>query len=1058
MPFDGFPRWLTIASAIAMLCGGANGQRSAQAAEPAGAKVDFVKQIQPLLKTRCYECHGPEKHESGLRLDNKEAALTGGDSGTVIEPGKPDESVLLELVKGDDPDRVMPPTGETLDAKQIELLQRWIAEGAEWPEGVDGEAERSDHWSFQPLSRIKPPPTASTGAIRSPIDAFVQARLAEQGIVPAPEADRFTLIKRLYYDLIGLPPTPAAVDAFVADTSPTAYAALVDELLNSPHFGERWGRHWLDKARYADSDGYEKDRPRDHAWKYRDWVIQAINADLPFDQFTIEQIAGDLLDRPTESQLVATGFHRQTLTNTEGGVDQEEFRVEAVFDRVETIGAVWLGLTVGCARCHSHKYDPISQREYYQLFAFFNNGDEANVDLPTSPAAMAKFEAGHAQWSRRLQEMQALLDARRAELQPEFAAWLEIMSSRLAASNAGGPPWSIESVSATSEAVLTSQPDGSWLVSGARPPEDVYTVTFRVPAQDASAPLDIAQLAALRLDVLPDPSLPGDGPGRADNGNFVLSQVEVAVAAGTEPPTAVKLRMARADFTQKGFDVAQAIDPAQADKGWAIAPQLATPHWAVFELDSPVQPGTVMQTITVRLVQRYSKGNQPPHLIGRFRLTPLSSSESELQLMPEEVRTALAIAADQRNDQQRLALFDHFAVSDAKFRELKTALEVYRQTVPFKPVFPVAVIQERAKDRRPSHLLRRGNFLEPLATVSPGTLAVLPTAPRPANGELSRLDFARWVASPENPLTPRVVVNQIWSHLFGQGLVKTAADFGVRGERPSHPELLDWLAGEFLRVGWSRKRLLRTILLSHTYRQSSVHRPELVDRDPENRLLARQNRFRVEGEIVRDLYLAASGLLEPRIGGPSVFPELPSGIAELSYADNFKWGASAWNSRPDNPHGIPPEKDLYRRGMYTFFKRTAAHPNLTTFDCPDSNTTCVERRASNTPLQALQTLNNGVFVEASRALAVRALETRSDDRERIEHLFRLCVARSPMTDETGALATLLADARTAYLADAAAAQSLCGARAPAAHAPAELAAWITLARVVMNLDEFVTRE
>jgi cytochrome c553 len=838
----------------------------------AGANVDFVKEVRPILEAHCHECHGSETREAGLRLDRRDAALAGGDSGAVIVPGEPQESLLLELVRGDDPDRVMPPKDETLSAAQIKTLERWIAEGAVWPEGVDPPEQPSGHWSYQPLRRTQSPQPVRAHLVRNPIDAFVQSRLAVEGFGPAAEADRVTLIKRLYYDLLGLPPTPEEVDAFVADARGDAYETLVERLLASPHFGERWGRHWLDKARYADSDGYEKDRPRDHAWKYRDWVIDAVNSDMPFDQFTIEQLAGDLEPDPSPGQLLATGFNRQTLTNTEGGVDPEEFRVEAVFDRVETLGAVWLGLTVGCARCHSHKYDQISQREYYQLFAFFNNAEETTLEYVSSEDAMDRYAREHSRWQARLEELEAPLAARRDALRPAFTEWL----------------------------ATATEPSG-----------------------------------------------------------------ETAPDAGTAPASPAAL--------------------------------------------------------------------------------------------PKAVRDALAVAADRRTEKQQETIFLHFALQDPDYKPLHAAVEKHRQGEPFRPAFPVAILREREADRRGTRIFRRGSFLEPLGPVSAATLDVLPR-PEAAGRELTRLDLARWVVSPENPLTPRVVVNQVWAHLFGAGLVKTVGDFGVRGEPPSHPELLDWLASELLRHGWSRKRLVRTIVLSHTYRQSSVHRPELATVDPENRLLARQNRLRVEGEIVRDLYLASSGLLERRLGGPSVFPPLPEGIAELSYANNFKWGASAWNSRPDNPHGVPPREDVHRRGMYTFFKRTAAHPCLTTFDCPDANLTCLARQTSNTPLQALQTLNEPTFVAASRALALRAIEGSPDDGERIRRMVRLCLARPPETAEESALASLLADARHGYAGDAQGAALVAGESLPENVTAAEAAAWVTVARVVLNLDEFLTRE
>ncbi|MCA9052796.1 MAG: DUF1553 domain-containing protein, partial [Planctomycetaceae bacterium] len=636
--------------------------------------------------------------------------------------------------------------------------------------------------------------------------------------------------------------------------------------------------------------------------------------------------------------------------------------------------------------------------------------------------------------------------------------WVTDTSAQVHAAGAEVLPDLVE-LTAESDAVLTRQSDGSWLVSGSRPQFDVYVATFALPSSPAAGAA--MEIAGIRLDVLTDPALPAQGPGRADNGNFVLSEVTVDVgsAADLAPTRRVPFVKASADFSQKGFEVAKAIDGVENAVGWAVSPQLGQTHSAVLTLQYPIESGDAEQRMTIRLSQQYEQPGQTPHLLGRFKLTLLTPAHLASEGLPDNVRDVLLIDPAKRDGKQQALLFDHFAATDADHKRLQAAVTKHRQAEPFKPEFPVAVLRERSDNRRETKVFRRGSFLEPLGDVTSQTLEVLPPLPTPAGREPTRLELAQWLVSTENPLTPRVVVNQFWSHLFGRGIVNTPTDFGVRGESPSHPELLDWLSTELLRLGWSRKQLLRTILLSHTYRQSPVHRPEQEEIDPENRLLARQNRFRVEAEIVRDLYLAAAGLLEPRIGGPSVFPTIPPGIAELSYANNFKWGASDWNKRPDNPHGVPPEQDIYRRGMYTFFKRTAAHPNLVTFDCPDANTTCVARRVSNTPLQALQTLNNDIFTEAARALAVDAMKVAAlDDAARIEWLFRRCNVRPPEPYEAHALESLLADSRHEFGLDAPSAETFCGQRREAAFNAIEQAAWTTLARVVLNLDEFLTRE
>ncbi|MBX3435905.1 MAG: PSD1 domain-containing protein [Planctomycetaceae bacterium] len=1015
--------------------------------------ADFLNEVRPLLESRCFECHGADAREAGLRLDRKSLALSGGDSGQVILPGKSAESPLIQRISSDDPATRMPPDGDPLTTEQITLLKSWIDTGAAWPDGVDAPKEPSPHWAYQPIRRYDPPQGAASAQAANPVDAFVRARLIDAGIEPSPAADRHTLIKRLYYDLLGLPPHPEAVDAFVQDESPDAYERLVDELLRSPHFGERWGRHWLDAARYADSDGYEKDNPRYNAWKFRDWVIEAVNNDVPFDQFTIEQLAGDLLDAPTSDQLLATAFNRQTLTNTEGGTDQEQWRVEAVFDRVETLGTAWLGLTVGCARCHSHKYDDISQREYYQLFAFFNNGDETSSSLPSSHSALEEYVHKKAEFDGKLAELTRPLEEAKEALRPAFDAWIREQQQRIAdvaASPATFHPLSVQSVASESGATLSVQEDGSILASGEKPPKDVYIVT---------AVLD-RPITGLKLEVLTDESLPQNGPGRAGTGNIVLSQITADVRIGDDENAAtetLKFVAARADHAQEKYPVADAIGKLNDKNGWAIGPQQGRNHEADFAFDGPVEAVDGKSIVlTIRLQQQYDFS---PHTIGKFRLSAMTGMDVELLELPADVRKILT-AEGERTSQQAAELFDYFASLDADVKKRQAEVDRFQKSAPFDPQMQVAVLQERTKNRRETHVLKRGDFLQPLGPVDAAPLEVLHTfESRRPDADPDRLDLAYWLVAEDNPLTARVAVNHIWSHLFGRGLVKTVNDFGVRGEAPTHPELLDWLATEFMRLGWSRKQLIKTILLSNTYRQSSAHRPELLDVDAENALLYRQNRFRVEAEIVRDLHLATSGLLQRRIGGPSVFPPLPTDIAALSYANNFKWGNSDWNTRPDKPHGVAPQDDIYRRGMYTFFKRTAAHPTLVAFDCPDANVTCVERRTSNTPIQALTTLNNIVFVDASRALTRRVLtEVNTNDPVRLEHAFRLCVARSPEPAELNSLLDLLSDARDYYTANPGAAKTFAGEELPPETEAPEAAAWIATARIIMNLDEFITRE
>lgn len=731
--------------------------------------VDYLRDIQPLLRANCADCHGPDEQNAGLRLDTALAAISGGNTGPGIVVGNADASLLMQAVTGTGKAKRMPPedAAEKLPDEQVALLRRWINEGAthptsEQPLPASGKTAGSDHWSFQPIVRHDPPAVKEGSWPRTPIDAFILAKLESQSIAPAPEADRVTLIRRLSFDLIGLPPTIAEVDEFVGDTRADAYEQLVDRLLASPHYGERWGRWWLDQARYADSQGYSNDPARE-MWKYRDWVIQAFNRDLAFDQFVIEQMAGDMLPNATLAQRVATGFHRNTQTYSEGASAIEEYRVESVVDRVSTTGVVFLGLTLGCARCHDHKFDPISQREFYELFAFFNNQTEKGTE----------------------------------DDEPKL----------------------------------------------------------KVPVE-----------------------------------------------------------------------------------GWDPLP---------------------------------TSGEQPP---------------------------------------------------------ATTALVMVERDEP-----------------RPTHIHIRGDYLSHGRQVLPAVPRVFP--PLSSDSEKpTRLDLAKWLVSKEHPLTSRVIANRIWQVYFGKGLVESDDDFGTKGELPTHPELLDWLASEFQRLGWSMKQFHRLIVTSAVYRQTSHVRPELVPVDPRNQLLARQNRLRLDAELVRDATLAASGLLSHKIGGPSVYPPQPEGVMRLTQSVKH-WKPSVG-------------EDRYRRGMYTFFWRLTPHPFLMAFNAPEANTTCTRRTRANTPLQSLMLLNDEAFIEAAQALAARVLREApsADDTARIEFACRLCLSRNPTTEELAVLGQLLAvdradsdgiDQQRKFIAEE---------KLPRGTSASELLAWTTVSRAILNLDEFVTRE
>lgn len=999
----------------------------ANAADP---PVDFTRDIRPILSANCFACHGPDDkaRKGDLRLDTSAGATLERNGTQAIVPGKPESSELVSRINSTDPELLMPPpkAGHVLTPAQRDLLTRWIKAGGQYDQ----------HWSFKTLTRPAVPPVkAPPEGIRNPIDAFVQARLEKAGLKPEPEADRLTLIRRVSLDLIGLPPTPAEADAFVKDASPNAYEKVVDRLLQSKRYGEHWARMWLDLARYADTKGYEKDQPR-QIWRYRDWVIDAFNADMPFDQFTLEQLAGDLLPNATESQLIATAFHRNTMTNDEGGTDDEEFRVAAVKDRTNTTIQVWMGLTMGCANCHSHKYDPITQSDYYRFFGLFNQTEDndRSDDSPTllSPSATQKEQ---------LAAIEAKLKAARDEfwkpLSTEQATKQQAWETGLASQNIW-QPLKPETAKSEKEATLTVQADGSVLASEKYGETDTYTLVASLPSQ----PVALKKITAIRLDALTHASLPQQGPGRyrGDN-NFVISEF-VVHREGSDAP--LKLANARADFSQAGWEVAKAID-GDAATGWAVSPEKSKPHVAIFELAEPlaISADGKIERLVIAMAQNYMWLQ-----LGYFRISVTDADPKTLRAELLPLCELAAIPRDKRTADQQRKLDEAFRSQDPDFIPLKkqvadseAQLVAAQQQIPKTPIFR----ELPEGKRRVTRIHQRGNFLDPGDTVD---AAVLTTFwPLPADVPQNRLGAARWLMTKDNPLTARVAVNRYWARFFGVGIVETEEDFGLQGSTPSHPELLDWLATEFRDThAWSFKKLCKTIVMSDTYRQSSKLSEKKLAADPRNTLLSRGPRFRLPAEVIRDQSLAISGLLSSKMYGPSVMPPQPPGLWKAAYS-TLKWETS-------------PGEDRYRRALYTFLRRTSPYPSMTTFDAGSGEICLIRRVRTNTPLAAFVTLNDPAFFEASGAFGRRILtEAGPTVRDRISHAFHLALIRPPAADELTRAEKLIGALSAAYQDPTAAKDVLESANIKPADGqfPSELATWAVFGNVLLNLDETVMK-
>ena len=1123
-------------------------------------EVDFNRDIKPILSNRCFFCHGPDEDErqggtDGLRLDTREGAVEDlGDHAAVVA-GDVANSILIERVLSSDPDAVMPPPdhGQKLTAREVELLKQWIEQGAPY----------ADHWSYVRPVRPGLPKVQASPWPRNDIDHFVLARLEQEGLTPAEEADKATLIRRLSLDLTGLPPTVEEVDAFIADESPSAYEHLIDRLMSHKAYGEHWARLWLDLARYADSAGYADD-PARTIWLYRDYVIKSINANKPFDQFTIEQIAGDLLPNATDEQIIATAFNRNTLTNNEGGTDDEEFRNAAIVDRVNTTLAVWMGTTMACAQCHTHKYDPITHEEYFKVFAIFNNTEDADQrdESPLHSVLTDEQKLRQTTWKSELATLRSTLETQTLELAAEQTKWESDFPRDL--------EWQLltpSEVSATSGSKATIDEQVVSVAAGAD--VDTYEVTL---------PLD-EPLRAIRLETLVDPALPGSGPGHA-GGNFVLTgikarvvtphqshvqgrfirieipgkekilslaevqvfQGEQNVAANGEAtqsttgfdgppklaidgntngadrgaqstthtqisdnpwwevdlksmqaidrlvvwnrtnenaierlkdfqvsildearkivwqemvtevprpskevsvdgPRSLRFDKAIADHSQPEFDASYVLtNPDAKSKGWAVGGKQDQSHHVILIAPEIVEvvPGSKLMLI----LEQQSKHSK--HTLGRFRVSLTNDEKIDRWAQtPLAVIESLAIAnADRSPDQIRVIEEFHRTISTTLAPMRKRAEELEKSLVELQPT-TVPVMRELPElKQRKTQIQIRGNFMNLGDVVQPGTPSVFP--PLPPGQPADRLSLARWLVDEANPLASRVLANRYWEKLFGTGLVSTSEDFGSQGALPSNPELLDWLATELIRLRWDTKAFIKELVMTAAYRQSAKVSPDSFERDPENQLLARGPRFRLTAETIRDQALAISGLLSAKMFGPPVNPPQPSIGLSAAFGGGIDWQTSKG-------------EDKFRRALYTTWRRSNPYPSMATFDAPNREVCTLRRSRSNTPLQALVTLNDPVYMEAAQALARRLmLEAGDTPEDRVVYGFRLCLSRKPKPEETTRLMQLFETSRHEYRDQPEEAMKL--ATDPLGPLPAsvdavELAAWTTVANVLLNLDE-----
>jgi mono/diheme cytochrome c family protein len=1011
-----------------------------------GNAVEFGTQIQPIFTKNCRSCHQGGAAPADLQLDTAAGVVRGSVSGKVVTPGNSAASLLVQKITTTSGLR-MPPNGQRLTDQEIALIRAWIDQGAK----VSAElvsTEKPKHWAYVKPVRPVLPPVKNTSWGRNAIDRFILARLEKEGLGISPEPSKETLIRRASLDLIGLPPSPAEVDAFVSDSRSDAYERLVDRLLASPRYGERWATPWLDLARYGDSEGWTNDRQR-VAWPYRDWVIRSLNKNIPFDQFTIEQLAGDMLPNATADQKIATGFIRGSMLQSEGGTDAEENNWNAQIDRTSTVGTTWLGSSIGCAQCHNHKYDPFTQKQFYQMVAFFNNsafssekGDprlvaagvhfgfiEPRLDLATPEQARKRDEI-----NLELQQFEKQLN----DSSPDFQKRQTVWEQEIIAFEKQWQPLHPTQLSSTGGTTLTAAQDGSILASGKNPNLETYVLDAKAPS---------GEISAIRLEALPDPSLPGGGPGRDYYGSFKIQDLTAEIGPSTQQLSPVAFREIRTDDSDKPLDVPR----TEVKQFWVLD---ATHTSGYVKDNEPVErlraqmlliPEQPLKTradslLRIRIVQKSDSGSVN---LGRFRISVTASATPKTALgVPAGLRPVLVTTPDKRTPPQSEALATYYRGVAVELAPVREKIAELQKRIEDLQIARALVIEENTKVPHPSAYVRmRGAFVSKGDLVEadvPSFLGPLPTGAPP-----NRLGLARWLVSRENPLTARVTVNHFWETIFGRGIVETTEDFGTQGFPPSHPELLDWLATEFMESGWDMKAIQRLIVTSSTYRQSSAVTPALLERDPANTLLARGPRFRVEAEMVRDIAMGASGLLSPKMFGPPVMPYQPDGLWDGF--PGLKLGPDEWVQSPG--------EDRYRRGLYTFIRRSARYPSLTVFDAPSREFCTARRTRSDTPLQALTTLNDPAFFEAAQAMARRIeQEGGSTETLRASYGFRLVTSRKPVPGELDTLLSAFDKSRQFFERNPAEAEAISG------KMDADLAAWTVFSNALLNLDEALTKE